>query len=157
MAMLVNMVTRLVEATGVHLPPWGFAAGLVTVAVVLLPFRIRGERANRARRLLTRAAAADTVVERDRLEAEALAEVRGETHGLLTIASWCVERGRYPLARQVLDTPSLRAHPERRKLLAAMVRADPVTTEALLARVLGVDPSAVREPGDKAEKADEQP
>ncbi len=136
MSALVNLVLQLVDIVGVHLPPWVFPVALAAFAAFLLPARVRGERANRARRLLLRASAAGSVAERDRLEAEAVTEVRGDPHGLLTIASWAVERGRYPLAQAVLQNPKLLNHPERRKLLARMDEAKPLDTQSLMQRVL---------------------
>jgi len=136
MAQLVSLVLQVVDVLGVRLPTWAFGLALVALAAFLLPARVRGERANRARRILLRASAAGSVAERDRLEAEALAEVRGDEHGLLTIASWAVDRGRYPLAQRVLDEPKLAGHPERRKLLAQMHRGAPLDTESLVQKVL---------------------
>lgn len=137
---LVGMIVDLAGSSGLVLPTWAVPVVVVGLTVVLLPARVRSERANRARRLLTRAAAASSVAERDRLEAEALAEVGADEHGLLTIAGWAVDRGRYPLARSVLDRPELRRHPERRKLLASMDRQAPLGTDDLVARVLREPP-----------------
>lgn len=136
---LVNLVVELVGSTGVSVPAWAVPAAVVGLTILLLPARMRSERANRARRLLTRAAAASSVAERDRLEAEALTEVGPDVHGLLTVAGWAVERGRYPLARQVLERPELAGHPERRKLLAGMEPKAPPSADELLARVLRED------------------
>ena len=133
------MFFQVVDATGVRLPGWAYPVGITVVVVLLLPFRLRGERANTARRLLLKASAAGSVAERDQLEARAIAEVRGDPHGLLTIASWAVDRGRYPLARQVLDLPALARHPERIRLRAAMAKATPLDADAILAKVLGED------------------
>lgn len=130
------MVFQVVDGLGLHLPSWAFPVALALFAALLLPARVRGERANRARRLLLRASAAGSVVERDKLEKEAITEVRDDPHGLLTIAAWAVERGRYPLAEVVLANPKLANHPERRKLLARMEKAKPLDTETLMQKVL---------------------
>jgi len=154
LAALVNMVIDLVRSSGIVLPTWAFPCAVIGLTVVLLPARLRSERASRARRLLTRAAASNSVTERDRLEAEALQEVGADTHGLLTIAGWAVERGRYALARSVLARPELAQHPERRKLLAAMHTAAPLSADALLARVLRE--SGAEAPNHAGEQRDEQ-
>jgi hypothetical protein len=148
------MVIDLVRSSGIVLPTWAFPCAVIGLTVVLLPARLRSERASRARRLLTRAAASNSVTERDRLEAEALQEVGADTHGLLTIAGWAVERGRYALARSVLARPELAQHPERRKLLAAMHTAAPLSADALLARVLRE--SGAEAPNHAGEQRDEQ-
>ena len=127
---------QVVDIVGVHLPTWVYPVVLAFFAAFLLPARVRGERANRARRILLRASAAGSVAERDRLEAEAVAEVRDDPHGLLTIAAWAVDRGRYPLAEAMLKNPKLATHPERRKLVAQMEKAKPLDTENLLQKVL---------------------
>ena len=154
LAALVNMVMELVRSSGVVLPAWAFPCAVVGFTLVLIPARLRSERASRARRLLTRAAASNSVTERDRLEAEALQEVGADTHGLLTIAGWAVERGRYALARSVLARPELAQHPERRKLLAGMQGTAPLSADALIARVLRESPA--EGPDHASEHRDQQ-
>ena len=150
---LVNMVMDLVRSSGSVLPTWAFPCAVVVLTVAFLPAKFRSERANRARRLLTRAAASNSVVERDRLEAEALTEVGSDTHGLLTIAGWAVERGRYALARSVLARPELAKHPERRKLIAGMHPAAPLSPDTLVARVLREStPDSPSEPSEQRDK-----
>ena len=136
MGNLVDLVAQLGGILGIHLPTWVFPVAVVALTLAMLPARMRGERANRALRMLLRSSAAGSVGARDVLEAEALREVRDDPHGLLTIAGWAVERGRYPLARTVLANPKLTTHPERRKLLAKMAAASPLDTERLIQQVL---------------------
>ena len=131
---------RVIEAAGLHLPTWAWPVGIVVMALALLPFRVRGERANTARRILLKASAAGSVPERDRLEDQAIAEVRGDAHGLITIATWAVERGRYPLARRVLDMPQLTGQKDRYRLLAAMTQTIAIDPAALAAKVLKEGP-----------------
>ncbi len=147
---VVDMFLQLVDLAGVHLPKWAYPVGIAVLALALLPFRVKGERANTARRILLKASGAGSVAERDRLEAQAIAEVRDEPHGLLTIAAWAVEHGRYPLARHVLDTPSLKGHKERRRLLATMAGAAPLDADAITRAVLGdeADGAAGADTGD---------
>ncbi|MSP55259.1 MAG: hypothetical protein EXR69_06610 [Myxococcales bacterium] len=146
MTALVSLTMRVIEAAGLHLPTWAWPLSIVALALVLLPFRFRGERANTARRILLKSSAAGSVSERDRLEDQAISEVRGEVHGLLTIASWAVERGRYPLARRVLALPQVAGQKERFRLLAAMTQILAIDPEALAAKVLN-EPAPQRHDG----------
>jgi hypothetical protein len=114
---LGGLLRDILAITGVDEPAWAIPLGMAALAAVLLPGYVRRERAARAQRLLTSAWASGSPAERDRLEAEALAEVRGSHHGRLIIARLALERGRYPLVRTALDgLAGVEAAAMRRKL-----------------------------------------
>ena len=100
---LGGLLRDILAIAGVQESRWAIPGVLLVVAVLLLPGYVRRERAARAQRLLTSAWASGSPAERDRLEAEALAEVRGSPHGRLIIARLALERGRFPLVRRALD------------------------------------------------------
>lgn len=97
-----GLVDTLLGIFGVHLPAWGASAGVVLIAVILLPVIYRNQSTARARRLLTAAFATSSAVERDRLEAEAIAVVGRNPDGLAALAEIALERGRRPLARTLV-------------------------------------------------------
>jgi hypothetical protein len=101
MPAILDLVSTLLRALGVHTEPWVLPAVGFAVVLVLSPFALVNQRTARARRVLQRAAQAGGA-ERERLEREAMAEVAGRPDGLIVIAEDALKAGRGALAREAV-------------------------------------------------------
>lgn len=98
---LPGLIDALLNALGVHPAPWVGSVGVVVVALLALPMVRKNLRTDKARRLLKESGRARGG-ERDRLEAEALAVVDDEVHGLIVVGDTALAMGRKALAEQAL-------------------------------------------------------
>src|SRR5438045_232700 len=85
------------------LPVWVAPVVIVVAVVLLFPQIRRNQSTARARRVLTAAFATGSSAERERLETEAAALVSGNADGLASLADIAIQRGRYALARRLVD------------------------------------------------------
>lgn len=99
---IVQVFQGIADALGFGDKPWG--AGVVALALggLFSPILIRNQRTSRARRILIRAGATTNAAEKTQLEADALAEVKGNALGLVVVADLALQRGRHDLARTAL-------------------------------------------------------
>lgn len=104
MAGLTRLLSSVIGALG--LPPW--AGPLIFLGLVLLSWPLlKGNLATDSARKLLKNAARERGEEREKLEEQALAAVKGRPHGLLAVAETALAQGRRDLA--VRATAELRA------------------------------------------------
>lgn len=99
---IVDVLQGVADVLGFGDKPWGAGVVAIAVAAAFSPVLLRNQRTSRARRILTRAGASTRAAEKAALEAEALAEVRGNPLGIVVVADIAMERGRLALARAAL-------------------------------------------------------
>ena len=106
-----NVVKELVEVvlqlTGIRLQAWMAPVFFLFLGALAFPVIRRSHRTSKARKRL-RLIPYRRLADRQRLEDEALALVRGNPSGQLAIAQEALRQGRKPLARRFLDEMEVR-------------------------------------------------
>jgi hypothetical protein len=113
---IMQAIYSILEALGVHPPPWAGPVFGLTMMAILMPFILRNFKIGRARKLLQRSRVFQPR-EREQAGREALSVVRRVPMGLVAVADEAIRQERLGLAREatrrLIATGKSRDHARR--------------------------------------------